>query len=133
MGGEGYALERALSDAALAQLRSREKRARSDLPRRSPSEIYEVSRRAVGDCMEKTGFNDGDAGMRRSTRVSQISSSVKDCVLFEYVCLYRRSACPIDRRLGWFYQHPKGWNSVCDCAVFSVLRLLSNLSGSQRF
>lgn len=44
MGGEGYALNRALSDTALPQLRSREKRARSDFPRRSPSEVYEVSR-----------------------------------------------------------------------------------------
>ncbi len=75
MGGEGYALERALSDAALAQLRSREKRARSDLPRRSPRDVYEVSRRAVGDCMEKTRFNNSDAGMRSSSRVSQDSSS----------------------------------------------------------
>ena len=54
MGGEGYALERALSDTALAQLRSREKRARSDIPRRSPSEMYGLSRRKVKDCMEKT-------------------------------------------------------------------------------
>ena len=44
MGGEGYALIRALSDTALPQLRSREKRARSDFPRRSPSGMYEVSR-----------------------------------------------------------------------------------------
>lgn len=44
MGGEGYALERAMSDTALAQLRSRENRARSDLPRRSPRGIYEGSR-----------------------------------------------------------------------------------------
>lgn len=36
-------------------------------------------------------------------------------------------------RLRWFYQHPKGWNSGCDCAVLSVLRLLSKSSGSQRF
>lgn len=41
MGGEGYALRRAVSDTSLAQLKSRENRARSDLPRRSPSVIYE--------------------------------------------------------------------------------------------
>lgn len=56
MGGEGYALTRALllSDAALAQLRSRENRARSEsvFPRRSPSEIFEESKREVIDCME---------------------------------------------------------------------------------
>jgi len=52
MGGEGYALERALSDTALAQLRSRENLARSDFPRRSPSGMYEGSRRYVEDCME---------------------------------------------------------------------------------
>lgn len=52
MGGEGYALNRALSDTALAQLRSRENLARSDFPRRSPSEMFELSRRYVKDCME---------------------------------------------------------------------------------
>jgi hypothetical protein len=41
MGGEGYALERALSDTALAQLRSRENLARSSFPRRSPSGVFE--------------------------------------------------------------------------------------------
>jgi hypothetical protein len=51
MGGEGYALDRALSDTALAQLRSRENCARSDFPRRSPSEMYGVSRYDVEDCM----------------------------------------------------------------------------------
>jgi hypothetical protein len=55
MGGEGYALNRALSDTALAQLRSRENLARSDFPRRSPSEMYELSRRYVKDCMEMMG------------------------------------------------------------------------------
>lgn len=59
MGGDGYALGRALSGATLAQLRSREKRARSDLPRRSPSEMYELSRRAVEDCMENSGSTVG--------------------------------------------------------------------------
>lgn len=54
MGGEGYALCRAISDTALAQLRSRENRARSDFPRRSPSDMYEVWRNGVEDCMEKT-------------------------------------------------------------------------------
>jgi len=54
MGGEGYALERAMSDTALAQLESRENLARSDFPRRSPSEIFEWSWRYVGDCMELT-------------------------------------------------------------------------------
>jgi len=73
MGGEGYALERAPSDAALAQLKSREKRARSDLPRRSPSEMYELSRRGVGDCMEKTELS-GDAGLRNAIPASQTSS-----------------------------------------------------------
>lgn len=57
MGGEGYALERALSDTALAQLRSREKLARSAFPRRSPSEMYEFSRRCVEDCMEMMGYS----------------------------------------------------------------------------
>ena len=52
MGGEGYALKRALSDTALAQLRSRENLARSDFPRRSPTEINELSRQYVKDCME---------------------------------------------------------------------------------
>jgi hypothetical protein len=55
MGGEGYALKRALSDTALAQLRSRENLARSDFPRRSPSEMYELSRRYVEDCMDVVG------------------------------------------------------------------------------
>jgi hypothetical protein len=52
MGGEGYALERALSDTALAQLRSNEKCARSDFPRRWPSVVYDVWRCGVEDCME---------------------------------------------------------------------------------
>lgn len=56
MGGDGYALDRALSDTALAQLKSREKRARSDFPRRSPSEIYEVSLGDIEECMEMTGW-----------------------------------------------------------------------------
>jgi hypothetical protein len=51
MGGEGYALDRALSDTALAQLRSREKCARSDFPRRWPSVVYEVWWCSVEDCM----------------------------------------------------------------------------------
>jgi hypothetical protein len=54
MGGEGYALEQAMSDTALAQLKSRENLARSDFPRRSPSEVFEWSWRYVGDCMELT-------------------------------------------------------------------------------
>lgn len=54
MGGEGYALERALSVAALAQLRSKEDRARSAFPRRSPSEIFEVSIEGLEDCMDET-------------------------------------------------------------------------------
>jgi hypothetical protein len=56
MGGEGYAFEGAASDTALAQLRSRENLARSDFPRRSPSEIYELSPRCVEDCMEMAGL-----------------------------------------------------------------------------
>jgi len=53
MGGEGYALEGAMSATSLAQPRSREKRARSDFPRRSPSEIFELlAPRCVKDFME---------------------------------------------------------------------------------
>lgn len=51
MGGEGYALEYAVSDAALAQLMSRED-ARSNFPRRSPSEMYKLPPGCVEDCME---------------------------------------------------------------------------------
>jgi hypothetical protein len=53
MGGDGYALLRAESDTPLAQLRSRENRARSDLPRRSPSDVFEVSGQYVKDCMKE--------------------------------------------------------------------------------
>jgi hypothetical protein len=53
MGGDGYALLRAESDTPLAQLRSRENRARSDLPRRSPSDIFEESGPYVKDCMKE--------------------------------------------------------------------------------
>ena len=52
MGGEGYALERALSDTALAQLRSKENCARSVLPRRWPSDTYDGWWYGVEDCME---------------------------------------------------------------------------------
>jgi len=56
MGGEGYALEGAVSETSLAQPRSREKRARSDLPRRSPSEMFGLlARRCVEDFMEVMG------------------------------------------------------------------------------
>lgn len=51
MGGEGYA-QCGVSDTALGQLESRENLARSDLPRRSPSVIYEGSRVRIKDCME---------------------------------------------------------------------------------
>jgi hypothetical protein len=44
MGGEGYALLGAESDTLLDQPRSKENLARSDLPRRSPSDIWEESR-----------------------------------------------------------------------------------------
>jgi hypothetical protein len=57
MGGDGYALLRAQSDTPLAQLRSRENRARSDLPRRSPSDMYEESRQYVKDCMKDVLVN----------------------------------------------------------------------------
>lgn len=73
MGGEGYALERALSDAALAQLRSMEKRARSDLPRRSPSDMFELSRRGVGDCMENMELSGCAAVSRNLTPASYTS------------------------------------------------------------
>ncbi len=53
MGGDGYALLRAESDTPLAQLRSREKRARSDFPRRSPSDMFEYSGQYVEDCMKE--------------------------------------------------------------------------------
>jgi hypothetical protein len=53
MGGDGYALLRAESDTPLAQLRSRENRARSDLPRRSPSDMFEESGQYVKDCMKE--------------------------------------------------------------------------------
>lgn len=53
MGGEGYALERAQSDATLPQFKSRENRARSGFPRRSPSKVDGgVLERGVENCME---------------------------------------------------------------------------------
>lgn len=55
MGGDGYALLRAVSDTLLAQLRSRENLARSDLPRRSPSDIFKESRQCIEDCMKVVG------------------------------------------------------------------------------
>lgn len=74
MGGEGYALERALSDTSLAQLKSKEKRARSDFPRRSPSGVYEWSWCTVKDCMDKSGS-------QRAASVCQCDSRFADVPL----------------------------------------------------
>jgi hypothetical protein len=52
MGGDGYALLRAESDTPLAQLRSRENLARSNLPRRLPSGMYEESQPYIEDSMK---------------------------------------------------------------------------------
>ena len=52
MGGDGYAQLRAESDTPLAELDSSENLARSDLPRRSPSDIFEVSLQYVEACIK---------------------------------------------------------------------------------
>lgn len=56
MGGEGYALGRAgVSDSALvgvAQVRSRANRARSEMPRRWPNEVDDVSQSLLMACMD---------------------------------------------------------------------------------
>jgi hypothetical protein len=96
MGGEGYALDRALSDTALAQLRSREKCARSDLPRRWPSDMYEFWWYGVKDCMEMTDqsvillFNELELSLD-NVQISKevwLSCSVCSCTKLLHTTLY---------------------------------------------
>jgi hypothetical protein len=64
MGGDGYGLPRAGSEARLAHSRSSEKRARSGFPRRWPSGVLEVSRQETKGSM-KVVFGAGE-GLERA-------------------------------------------------------------------
>lgn len=81
MGGEGYALERAPSDTALAQLKSMENLARSDFPRRSPSDISDCSGRFGRDCMEMVALIRSTLVWKLNWPLLKLHPPLEKCVL----------------------------------------------------